>query len=116
MMLEEHVSPFGVDETIAKIQAAATEIGWVSPAIKNMNKSIQKHGGPDIGGQVRIVELCNASHAGKILINDSARYSALLMPCAIAVYEKDDGKTYVASMKAKEMGRLMGGGCGRSHG
>ena len=109
MMVTERVSPYGVEETIKKIQENAVAIGWVSPAVKNMNKSIKKHGGKAISGKVRIVELCNAQHASKILSDDEARYSALLMPCAIAVYSKKDGKTYVANMKAEQMGNMMGG-------
>jgi len=109
MMVEERVSPYGVEETIKKIQENAQAIGWASPTVKNMNKSIKKHGGKDIGGPVRIVELCNAQHAGKILSDDNGRYAALLMPCAIAVYTKSDGKTYISNMKAGRMGRMMGG-------
>ncbi len=109
MMVEERVSPYDIDTTINKIQENAKAIGWVSPAVQNMNKSIKKHGGNDIGGPVRIVELCNAGHASKILSEDDGRYSALLMPCAIAVYTKSDGKTYVSNMQAGRMGSMMGG-------
>lgn len=109
MMVQERVSPYDVDKTVKTIQENATAIGWASPGVKNMNKSIKKHGGPDIGGPVRIVELCNAGHASKILSTDEGRYSALLMPCAVAVYTKSDGKTYVSSMKAGRMGSMMGG-------
>ncbi len=109
MMVEERVSPYGVEDTVKKIRENAKSIGWVSPGVKNMNKSVTKHGGKDIGGPVRIVELCNAEHAGKILSNDEGRYSALLMPCAIAVYTKSDGKTYVSNMQAGKMGSMMGG-------
>ena len=109
MMVQERVSPYGVDETVSKIRENAKAMGWVSPGVKNMNKSIKKHGGADIGGQVRIVELCNANHASKILTEDEGRYAAVLMPCAIAVYTKSDGKTYVTNMKAGRMGSMMGG-------
>ncbi len=109
MMVQERVSPYNVELTINKIKENAKEIGWVTPDVKNMNKSIKKHGGKDIGGPVRIVELCNAEHSGKILITDEGRYVALLMPCAIAVYTKSDGETYVSNMKAGLMGKMMGG-------
>ena len=109
MMVEERVSPYGIDETVAKIQANAKAIGWVAPDVRDMKKSILKNGGKDIGGEVRIVELCNAAHAGKILSQDDGRYSSLLMPCAIAVYNKSDGKVYVSNMKAGKMGGMMGG-------
>ncbi len=109
MMIEERVSPYGVDETVSKIQENAKAIGWVSPSVKNMNKSIKKHGGADIGGPVRIVELCNVEHARNLLKEDEGRYAAVFMPCAIAVYSKTDGKTYVSNMKAGIMGSMMGG-------
>jgi len=110
MMVQERVSPYDVDTTVKKIQENAVAVGWVAPGVRNMRKSIIKNGGKDIGAEVRIVELCNADHAaGKILSEDEGRYSALLMPCAIAVYTKSDGKTYVSSMRAGEVGGMMGG-------
>ena len=109
MMVEERVSPYGLEETISKIIANAEAIGWVSPGVKNMNKSVAKHGGADIGGPVRIIELCNADHASNILKVDEARYASVLMPCAIGVYTKSDGKTYVVNMRAGLMGTMMGG-------
>lgn len=109
MMVDERVSPYGMEETISTIQKNAESIGWVSPGVKNMNKSIEKHGGADIGGPVRIIELCNAAHASNILSVDEGRYAAVLMPCAIAVYTKSDGNTYVTNMRAGLMGSMMGG-------
>ena len=78
MMVDERVSPYGVDETVRKIQENAKAIGWVSSGVKNMNKSVAKHGGADIGGPVRVVELCNAEHASNILRVDEARYASVL--------------------------------------
>ena len=31
------------------------------------------------------------------------------MPCTIAVYQKNDGKTYIGTMNAGVMGKLFGG-------
>ncbi len=109
LMVEERESPYDLETTVKKIQENAVAIGWVASSVKNMNKSVAKHGGKVEGGQVRIVELCNAGHAGKILSDDEGKYSALLMPCAIAVYTKRDGKTYVSNMRAGLMGTMMGG-------
>lgn len=109
MMLEERVSPYGMQETIEKIQSNAKKVDWVSPGVKNMNKAITKHGGKALVGEVRIIELCNAQHASKILSDEDARYSALFMPCSIGVYTKSDGKTYVSNVKANVVGDMMGG-------
>ncbi len=109
VMIDERVSPYDVEATVEKIRTNAAEAGWVVPGVKNMNKSIAKHGGKKIDYPVRIVELCNPRYASDILSEDEGRYSALLMPCAVAVYQKSDGNTYVSSMKAGRVGGLMGG-------
>ena len=35
-------------------------------------------------------------------------FFSILMPCSIAVYKKDNGKTYIGTMNAGLMGRLFG--------
>jgi len=57
--------------------------------------------------QVRIIQLCKSEYAKSVLMTD--RYVASLMPCAIAVYEGDDGKVYVSKMNTGLMGKLFGG-------
>lgn len=108
MMVEERVSPYGLDETVERISANAKALGWVVAGVKKLDKSIKKHGGPEVL-PVRLVELCNAKHAGRIMLEDDARYASVMMPCTITVYEKSDGKTYVTNMRAGRMGSMMGG-------
>jgi uncharacterized protein (DUF302 family) len=109
MMVSERLSPFDLDGTIAVIRKNAQAAGWVTPKIINMNDNVAKNGGEPLTAQVRILELCNAKHAAKILNDEDSRYAAVFMPCSIAVYTKADGKTYVSSINAGQMGNLMGG-------
>lgn len=109
MMVSERLSPFDLNGTIATIQKNAQEAGWVTPKVINMNDNVAKNGGEPLVAQVRILELCNAKHAATILNDEDSRYAAVFMPCSIAVYTKADGKTYVSSINAGQMGNLMGG-------
>jgi uncharacterized protein (DUF302 family) len=108
MMLTEHPSRFGLDETVAKIETAAKESGWVISSISKLDQSVKKHGGPTVA-PVRLVNLCQAQHAGKILAEDDARIVSVMMPCTISVYEKSDGTVWVGSMNPGIMGLVFGG-------
>lgn len=106
MMIVEHQSKYGVDETVSRLQQAIKDAGWVSPGVRDMNKSMSKQG-VVFDKKVRLVELCHADHAKSVLGSD--RHVATLMPCAIAVYEGDDGKTYISGMNMGLMGKMFGG-------
>jgi uncharacterized protein (DUF302 family) len=108
MMLTEQPSRFDLEETVAKLEAAAKEHGWVVSSVKKLDQSVKKHGGPEVR-PVRLVNLCQAQHAGKILLDDGARFVSVMMPCTISVYEKSDGSVWVSSMNPGLMGRLFGG-------
>ena len=107
MMLNEKVSPYSVDETVAKIMENAKAEGWVASR-KDLYKSIEKHGGGIIKPVV-LIDLCQAHHAFKILEGDEGRVVSVMMPCTISVYEKEDGKAYVGYMNASLLGKSFGG-------
>lgn len=107
-MILEKISPFGHEETVKKITDATTAGGWVVSGVKQLDKSILKNGGPKVL-PVTLVEICNAEHAGKILLDDSSRWASVMMPCTISVYDKNDGKTYVGFMNAQLIGVMFGG-------
>lgn len=108
LMLREEVSPLDLNATVDAIKTKAEAAGWVVSSVMSMEESIKKHGGGDIL-PVRLVNLCQANHAARILNDDSARRVSVMMPCTIAVYQKQDGKTYVGTMNAGLMGRMFGG-------
>lgn len=108
MMVQERQSPYGLDETVERISNNAKELGWSVSGVKELDKSIKKNGGPQVA-PVRLVELCNAQHAGQLMLDDASRYSSVMMPCTISVYTKSDGKTYVSNMRADKTGSAMGG-------
>ncbi|MGV6808630.1 MAG: DUF302 domain-containing protein [bacterium] len=108
MMLKEHLSPYGVDETVAKIKQNAEAKGWVSPSVSSIHKSIKKHGVGDLP-PVQLVNLCEPHHAYNILKSDENKIVSVMMPCTVSVYEKSDGKTYIGTMNTDLLGRMFGG-------
>ena len=45
---------------------------------------------------VKVIEICKPRYSGELLELNDERIISVMMPCRISVYEKDDGKTYVA--------------------
>jgi len=108
MMLTERLSPYGVDETVAKITANAKAEGWVVSSVQPLHKSVKKHGGGDLLPVV-LINLCQADHAYNILKEDAHKVISVMMPCTISVYQKSDGLIYVGTMNAGLLGTLFGG-------
>jgi len=106
MMIVTRPSRLGFEETVQAIQEGIEAEGWSSPGTINMNKSMAAHG-VTLEPQVRLIQLCKAEYAKRVLETD--RYVASLMPCAMAVYEGDDGRVYVSKMNTGLMGKLFGG-------
>ncbi len=107
-MVNEVESPSTVDETVARITKVAEGEGWKVLGVRKLHESIKQGAGIEVR-PVHVVELCHPAHAGKILKEDVARPVSVFMPCSIAVYEKTDGKVYVASTNAALLGRVFGG-------
>lgn len=97
----EQVSPFDVDTTVEKLVAAATLKNWQNPAIHNLQQSLAK-AGKEVR-PVQVVEICKPEYSGVMLEKSDERIVSVMMPCRISVYQKEDGKTYVALLNMAEM-------------
>jgi uncharacterized protein (DUF302 family) len=111
-MLEVFPSPFAtVEETVDALEKGLGMVdGWSSPGTRDMNGMMAKHG-VSFAPKVRLVEMCKARYAAEVLRTD--RKVATLMPCAVAVYEDDQGKVWLSKMNLGLMARLFGGNVGR---
>lgn len=108
LMFVERVSPFGVEETVARIQhnIQDTGNGWALSGLRNPARAIQQDGGNSL--PVLMIEACSTQYSKPILNEDSVRFLSILMPCKISVYKKNDGKTYIGTMNAGLMGKMFG--------
>ena len=112
LMFSERVSPFGVEETIARIQhniANNPELkakGWSLSGLRNPAKAVQADGSNVL--PVMMIEACSTQYSQPILQEDTVRFLSILMPCKISVYKKNDGKVYIGTMNAALMGKMFG--------
>ena len=98
-------SKLGFDATVEAIEVSAKENNWSIPHIYDLQATMKKHGF-DVK-QVKVFSLCKPEHAFQILSGGEERLASALMPCRIAVYEKE-GKTYVSMLNSGLFSRLMG--------
>ncbi len=108
LMFTERPSPFGVEETVARIQhnIEAAGNGWALSGLRNPANAIKADGGNTL--PVMMVEACSTQYSKPILNEDSVRFLSILMPCKITVYKKNDGKVYIGTMNAGLMGMMFG--------
>lgn len=108
LMFNEQVSPFEMEETIARIQENVQNAGngWALSGLRNPARAVQYAGGNVL--PVMMVEACSPKYSKPILKEDKVRFLSILMPCKISVYRKSDGKTYIGSMNAGLMGKMFG--------
>lgn len=108
LMFWEIPSPFGVEETAARIQQNIQNAGngWALAGLRNPAKAVEADGGNTL--PVLMVEACSTKYSGPILKDDTVRFLSILMPCKISVYKKNDGKTYIGGMNAGLMGKMFG--------
>ncbi len=106
MMIVTEESRLNVEDTVALIEKAVVEQGWVVSGTTDMNRSLAKHG-VEFEPRVKVVKLCKPEYAQSVLKTD--RDVACLMPCSISVWEGDNGRVYVAKMNTGLMGKMFGG-------
>ncbi|MBN2431697.1 MAG: DUF302 domain-containing protein [Acidobacteria bacterium] len=106
MMIITEASPHDFEQTVARLHHAITSHGWSSPGQIDLTDALVKKGVP-FDPRVQVIDLCQPHHAREVLQSD--RYISCLMPCAVSVWEGDDGRTYVSKMNTGLMGQMFGG-------
>ena len=110
LLIVEVQSPLGFDDTLKHIESRAKSIKWKVPKKwkANFQKNFKKIAKKDIG-PMRLLKMCEPFIAADLLIKDENKYLSVMMPCTFSVYEKSDGKTYIATMNLGLFGRALGG-------
>lgn len=108
MMIVTKECTLDFENTVAALEKRVPEHGWVLSGGKamDMNASLAEHG-VTFTPRVKLIKLCKAEYAQSVLTTD--RHVSCLMPCTMAVWEGDDGKTYLSEMNMGLMARLFGG-------
>jgi uncharacterized protein (DUF302 family) len=90
----EQLSKFSFDKTVDLLVAQAEQKEWKVPAVHDLQQSLAKSG--KTVRPVKVIEICKPEFSGKMLELNHERIVSVMMPCRISVYEKEDGKTYIA--------------------
>lgn len=109
LMFNVTASPYGVEETAARIQANIERLegrGWKLSALRNPAKAVAASGSNV--PPVLLVEACSTKYSGPLLKANNSRIFSILMPCTITIYKNDDGSTSIGTMNAGLMGKLFG--------
>lgn len=97
--------PFSGDFTniSESVEPAAAELGWTVSA--------NPCGIPRIidGQPIEIYRLCKREYAVELLQEESDRKIGCLLPCAISIYRKADGLTYLSRLNMPLVTMLLGG-------
>ena len=105
LMLKESKSNYDFETTVAKLQASIDEMGWKTPHIHDLQETLKKFE-KDVR-RVKVFEICHPDHAFNILSRSDERIVSNLMPCRIAVYEKEDGSIWLSRMNAGLVSKPM---------
>jgi len=104
-------SPFGVEETAARIQRNIQRLegrGWKLSGLRNPARAVAA-GGRNVP-PVLLVEACSTKYSAPLLKAQTSRIFSILMPCTITIFKNDDGSTSIGTMNAGLMGKLFGVG------
>lgn len=103
-IVSESKYDFETTKTLLEESTKAEE--WSMPHQYDLQATMQKHGFSV--KPVTVYSICKPEIAVNILGDDNKRHVSSMMPCRIAVYEKTNGKTYVARMNAELIAKLLG--------
>lgn len=95
----EKESLFGFNETVELLITAATDREWGNPATHDLQATLAKSG--KSVRPVKVIEICKPEYSGQMLEKSDERVVSVMMPCRISVYEKADGKIYVATLNGR---------------
>lgn len=100
-MVIEKQSKFDFDRTVEMLISEAERREWKVPAVHDLQQSLAKSG--KTVKPVKVVEICKPHYSGQMLELNDERIMSVMMPCRISVYQKDDGKTYLALLDGSSM-------------
>ena len=103
--ISENSSKFEFEKTVEMLVSEAGKREWNIPAIHDLQQSLAKAG--KTVKPVKVIEICKPQYSGKMLELNDERIISVNMPCRISVYEKDDGKTYVALINGEALSAGM---------
>ena len=102
-LIEERICPLPWEKVVEEFPRRVLECpGWT---VRTVPCGLPV---PVKGSRIMVFEICSRKYANAILQDASARKTAAVLPCKIAIYERGE-KTYIARLNASVFMRLLGG-------
>ena len=102
-LIEERECPLPWEKAVAEFPQRVMRVpGWT---VRTVPCGLPA---PVEGNRIAVFEICSRKYAGEILRDPDARRTAAVLPCKIAIYERE-GKVYLARLNAPVFMRLLGG-------
>lgn len=98
-------SKYGFSETIQQLEQSAAEHKWAIPHRYDLRATLESKGFQV--DSVNVFSLCKPEFANEILGSENKQLVSAIMPCRVAVYEKD-GKTYISMLNADLISGFLG--------
>jgi uncharacterized protein (DUF302 family) len=105
LMFRENKILKDFDTTVAGVEKAVEAKGWKIPHVHDLQATMKKFG-KDVRS-VKVFEICHPDHSYEILSRNEERIVSNLMPCRIAVYEKEDGSVWISRMNSGVVAKPM---------
>ena len=103
LMIRELPSPLAFDDTVAKLKTnVAEKPGWHVFNVVDQGGEIVANGGAPIG-RMAILQFCHGPYASRMFSDESRRRMSVFSPRNVSIYEKADGRAYVAIMNGDLM-------------
>lgn len=107
LMFTVSESKYNFDQTTEILTESVKENSWNLSHQYDLQQTLSKHGFEV--KPVKVFSICKPDIAIRVLGSDDDRHVSSIMPCRVAIYEKADGKTYIARMNAGLFSILLGG-------
>lgn len=107
LMFSVSESKYDFEQTTEILTGAVKENSWNLSHQYDLQQTLAKHGFEV--KPVKVFSICKPDIAIQVLGSDEDRHISSIMPCRVAIYEKANGKTYIARMNAGLFSILLGG-------
>jgi len=92
-------------ETLKAFKEEVSKAGWSLLNVNNMAGVLSERG--FTLHPVVVIDVCSGKHSVRILGDDDYRPFSAFMPCRVSIYQKSDGKVFVARMNAAAVTEMM---------
>lgn len=105
LMFRENSHSRDFEATVSKLEEEIERRGWKTPMVHDLQATMKKFG-KEVR-KVKVLEICHPELSYEILSRNDEKIVSSMMPCRMAVYEKEDGSVWISRMNSGFMAGPM---------